>query len=117
MAFGVRNTGTDAVEPIEAWMPHVVLHADTLELGDWPALAPGASVVLEFDVTYQPREDASEPANPFLILRVRWRGAEWRVLTQLALRHGDDGAPVTQTALVTAHRVGFSDALVSDDPQ
>ena len=24
MAFGVRNTGTDAVEPIEAWMPREV---------------------------------------------------------------------------------------------
>ena len=109
MAFDVRNAGGDDVTLLEARMPHVVLRAEAQALSGEPALASGASVRLEFDVAYQPREDASEPANPFLILRVSWRGAQWRVLTQLALGHGVDGAPVTQTAVVTAHRVGFSE--------
>jgi hypothetical protein len=108
MSFSVGNTGDDDVELLEAWMPHVVLRAPSQDLSATPALAPGASERLDFNVSYQPREDASEPANPFVFLRVRWRGAEWRVLTQLALRHGDDGAPVVQTAVITTHRVGFS---------
>jgi hypothetical protein len=33
------------------------------------------------------------------------------VLTQLALSHGDDGAPVVQTAVTKAQRVGFSAGL------
>jgi hypothetical protein len=111
MSFSVVNASTEAIELLEAWMPHVVLHAETQDLSATPPLAPGASVSLAFVVSYQPRADAMEPANPFMFLRVGWRGAEWRVLTQLALSHGTNGAPVVQTVVTKAQRVGFSAGL------
>jgi hypothetical protein len=111
LSFSVGNAGVAPVQLLEAWMPHVVVRAPAQHFAGMPALAPGTSVELAFSVDYHPRKDASEPANPFVILRVRWRGADWRVLTQLALSHGDGGAPVVQPALTTAHRVGFSVGL------
>ena len=106
MTFAVTNVGDDSVTLVEARLPHVVLRAAALDLTSTPALGAGETTELAFDVTYQPREDASEPSNPFLILRLAWRGEEWRVLAQLALAHDERGAPMTTTAVISAHRVG-----------
>ncbi len=106
MTFAVTNAGDDSVRLIEARLPHVVLRADAVDLTSMPALEAGETTELAFDVTYQPREDASEPSNPFLILRLVWRGEEWRVLAQLALAQDERGAPTTTTAVLSAHRVG-----------
>lgn len=76
MSFTVVNASADAIELLEAWMPHVVLRAEAQDLSAMAPLAPDASVRLEFAVSYQPRADATEPANPFVFLRVGWRGAE-----------------------------------------
>lgn len=111
MTFAVVNDGADYVRLIEARMPHVVLRADVVDLASHVALAAGASAELTFLVTYEPRKDASEPSNPFVIMRLSWRGDEWRVLAQLAVAHDERGAPTTTTANLTAHRVGFSESL------
>jgi len=43
-----------------------------------------------------------------VILRVRWQGQEWRVLTRLAVTAEADGSPIASTELITAQPVGFS---------
>ena len=106
MTFAVMNAGEESVRLVEARLPHVVLRANAVDLTSKPTLGAGETTELAFDVTYQPREDASEPSNPFLILRLVWRGEEWRVLAQLALAHDERGAPTTTTAVLSAHRVG-----------
>jgi hypothetical protein len=108
MTFALVNGGGDSLRLIDARMPHAVLHAGTTDLVEAPALAGGEATQITFEVTYQPRENASEPSNPFIILRLAWRGDEWRVLAQLAVAHDERGAPTTTTAVMTAHRVGFS---------
>jgi hypothetical protein len=111
MTFAIANAGGDDVRLIEARMPHVVLRADVVEFGGASALAAGAATRVQFDVTYQPREDASEPSNPFVILRLALGDVEWRVLAQLAVTLDERGAPTTTTAVLSAHRVGFSGAI------
>jgi hypothetical protein len=106
MTFALTNAGDDSVSLVEARLPHAVLRADAVDLTSMPALGAGATTELAFDVTYQPREDASEPSNPFVILLLMWRGEEWRVLAQLALVTDARGAPTTTTAVLSAHRVG-----------
>jgi hypothetical protein len=108
MTFVVGNAGGEAASLIEARMPHVVLRAEALDLTSRRALEPDKTAELAFHVTYRPRKDASDPSNPFLILRLVLVGEEWRVLAQLALAYDEGGVPTTTTAVVSAHRVGFS---------
>ncbi len=107
VAFEVRNEGDGQVELLEAWLPHGRFRAEAVPLSGQAALGSGASVLLEFTVGFdEPPGELVE--NGFVILRVRWQGQEWRVLTRLAVTAGSDGSPVAVTELITAHPVGFS---------
>ncbi len=107
VAFEVRNEGDAPVELLEAWLPHGRFRAEAVPLSEQPLLASGASVRLEFTVGFdEPTGELVE--NAFMILRVRWEGQEWRVLTRLAVMADGDGRPVAATELITAHPVGFS---------
>ena len=107
VAFEVRNEGDGPVELLEAWLPHGRFRAEAVPLSEQPLLASGASVRLEFTVGFdEPTGELVE--NAFVILRVRWEGQEWRVLTRLAVMADGDGRPVAATELITAHPVGFS---------
>jgi hypothetical protein len=108
ITFAIANVGPDVVRLIDARLPHVVLRADVVDLSSASALAPGEECQLTFEVTYQPRQDASEPSNPFVIVRLASGDAEWRALAQLAVVLDARGAPTTTTAVLSMHRVGFS---------
>jgi hypothetical protein len=107
VAFEVRNSGDGPVGLLEAWLPHGRFRAEAIPLNEQSPLASGASVRLEFIVGFdeQPGELVE---NAFVILRVRWRDEEWRVLARLAVTADSDGSPVASTELTTAHPVGFS---------
>ena len=107
VVFDVRNTGDGPVELLEAWLPHGRFRAEAVPLGHHAPLAPGAGVRLTFTVGFdEPPGELVE--NAFVILRVRWRSEEWRVLTRLAVTADADGSPAASTELITAHAVGFS---------
>jgi hypothetical protein len=111
MTFAVANDGDDDIRLIEARLPHVVLRAEAVDLSGAPALAVGRTTTVAFAVTYRPREDSNEPSNPFVILRVVLGEIEWRVLAQLAVKLDERGAPTTTTAVLSTHRVGFSEVI------
>ena len=107
VAFDVRNAGDEPVELLEGWLPHGRFRADAVPLTAEPPLVSGASVHLDFTVAFdEPPGEFVE--NAFVILRVRWRDEEWRVLTRLAVTADADGSPIASTELITAHPVGFS---------
>ncbi len=107
VAFDVRNGGDGPVGLLEAWLPHGRFRAEAVPLTEQPPLASGASVRLEFVVKFD--EPPGEPVeNAFVILRVRWRDEEWRVLARLTVTADADGSPVASTELTTAQPVGFS---------
>lgn len=107
VAFNVRNTGSEPVELLEAWLPHGRFRAEAVPLAGQLPLASGASIRLEFTVGFdEPPGEYVE--NAFVILRVRWQGQEWRVLTRLAVTADADGSPAASTELITTQPVGFS---------
>ena len=107
VVFEVKNTGDGTVELLEAWLPHGRFRADAVPLTDHARLGSGASVPLAFNVVFdEPPGELVE--NAFVILRVRWRDEEWRVLTRLAVTSDADGSPLAATELITFHPVGFS---------
>lgn len=107
VAFEARNEGDAPVELVAAWLPHGRFRAEAVSLSEQPPLASGASVRLEFTVRFdEPPDELVE--NAFVILRVRWEGQEWRVLTRLAVTAEADGSPIASTELITAQPVGFS---------
>ncbi|MDE2837528.1 MAG: hypothetical protein OXL97_08480 [Chloroflexota bacterium] len=107
VAFDVLNSGDEPLELLEAWLPHGRFRADAVPLADHPPLGAGASVPLAFNVGFdEPPGELVE--NAFVILRVRWRDEEWRVLTRLAVTSHADGSPLAATELITFHPVGFS---------
>ena len=108
--FRVTNVGKESIDLRSAWMPHVVLHAEEIDLSQSSSLAPEASMELEFEVTYAPRDAPYEPPNPFLFLRLRWHGEEWRLVVQLSISSGQV-PPKLAVARINAHRIGFSSGL------
>lgn len=49
--------------------------------------------------------------NAFLILDADWMDSEWRIFIRFTVTAKESGEPETATELITAQRVGFSDAL------
>ena len=107
VAFEVGNAGEEPVELLEAWLPHGRFRAEAVPLTTEPLLGSGESTQLAFTVGFdEPPGELVE--NAFVILRVRWQGQEWRVLSRLAVTADADGRPLAATELTTAHPVGFS---------
>lgn len=107
VAFEVRNEGDEPVVLLEAWLPHGRFRAEAIALSEHAPLASGASVRLAFTVGFD-ESPGEYVENSFVILRVLWKGHEWRVLTRLAVTADADGRPIASTELITAHPVGFS---------
>jgi hypothetical protein len=106
VAFELTSRESEPVELVDAWLPHARFHAEARDL-DGARLAPGASVVVEFTAAFD-EPPGTEAENAFVILRVRWRGELWRVLTRMTVATGADGAPAARVEAVSTHRVGFS---------
>ena len=107
VAFDVRNAGGAPVELLERWLPHGQFRAEPAPLIGAALLPPGDVVRLDVTVAFD-EAPGGRVENGFVILRVRWRGEEWRVLTRMSVTADSDGAPQASTDLTTAHPVGFS---------
>ncbi len=106
VAFDVASRGSGPVALVAAWLPHGRFRCPEQQLADL-VLPAGGTTQLTFEVAFD-EPPGTEVVNCFMILRVRWREEEWRVMTRLALTAASGGAPLAVTQLVTAHRVGFS---------
>ncbi len=107
VTFDVMNRGAETATLLVAWLPHGNFHAQERSLAGTPPLAPGDSTGLSFDVSFGEVEGA-KVENAFVILRVGWRGEEWRVLSRFTVAAGVGGEPQASPENVMAHRVGFS---------
>ena len=107
VSFDVTNRGADPVSLIDARLPHARFHADVQDLAHLAPLAPGEAARLEFTATFD-EPPGTEAGNAFVILRVRWRGDTWRVLTRMTVASGTRGEPTARPETASAHRVGFS---------
>ncbi len=106
VAFDVANRGGGPVALLAAWLPHGRFRCPEQQLADL-VLPPEGTTQLTFEASFD-EPPGTEVENCFVILRVRWREEEWRVMTRLTVTAAGDGAPGAATQLVTAHRVGFS---------
>ncbi len=107
VAFEVRNTGNAPVELLERWLPHGQFRAGTAPLLHIPSLPPDGAALLDVAVEFA-EAPGGRVENGFVILRVRWRKEEWRVLARMSVTADSDGSPVASSDLTTAHAVGFS---------
>lgn len=109
----VGNAGQGAITLEEIWLPHGRFRWEPRKLEPGIELRPRADMRIE-----QPVRCGEAPGtlveNTFLILRVRSRGAAWRVLARHRVEWGEAG-PRPVCELITAQRVGFSSALAATD--
>jgi hypothetical protein len=107
VSFDVENRNREAVELVDAWLPHTRFNAEVQALGGME-LGPGESMRLTFTAAFdEPPGTAAE--NAFVILRLRWQGETWRNLTRMTVASGARGEPSATVETVTSHRVGFSE--------
>ena len=109
MRWEVSNLGAGPINLLSTRLPHGRLRSEEV------ALTPPVEIGSNETRSLELQAYCSEPAqvefeNAFLILRTLWHHAEWLVLARLTVRVGVDGAPHTETALITAQKVGFSEA-------
>jgi hypothetical protein len=94
----VVNEDREPIELLTAVQPHAQFRAPetplrrTLEPGSWTDVALSAHFA---------EPPGARVENPFLILRVRERGAEWRVLARVSATAGPGGRPVAGDAVTT----------------
>ncbi len=108
VAFDVCNAGEGPVELIECWLPHGQFRAESVTLTERSPVQPGETVRLGIDVAFD-EAPGGRVENGFVILRVRWQGRMWRVLTRMSVTADSDGAPRASSDLTTAHPIGFSE--------
>ena len=100
----LRNDGQRPLRLVSALQPHARFHTDEVDIG--PELPPGGTADLALPVRF------SEPPgtvveNPFLIVRVRERDTEWRVLARVRVTAGHDGEPMAgDSVALSVDRVG-----------
>ncbi len=108
VTWRLANQGDRPLAVLAAWKPHGRFRAPERAFDPPLRLAPGESLTLDLAVT-----GGGEPGevveNAFLILRVRWGEAPWRVLARLTLTYGADRVPAIECAALTTQPIGFSE--------
>ena len=107
VTWRIADQGDQPLTLLAAWQPHGRFRAAEQVFDPPPRLQPGQAARLPLAVAC-----AGTPGevveNAFLILRVRWGEASWRVLTRLTLRFGDDGVPAILPEAITTQPIGFA---------
>ena len=107
MGWRMVNLTSAGIRFLDARFPHGQFRSGLMELVE-VQVAPSGSTHLEAVVACNGNHgDVVE--NAFLIATAEWRKARWRILARMTVRFTADGAPVAETELVTAQRVGFSE--------
>jgi len=112
VTWEIRNLGQHPLRLVAARLPHSRFRSEERELVPQPSLLPGEQARLEFSVACGGPPGAVVE-NAFLILRVGWRDAPWRIFARLRVIFDEQRGPQTTTEVVTVQRVGFSEALKS----
>ena len=105
VAWHIKNVGKYPLWILDVRLPHSCFRSDEQKLDPMPELSPGGSFHLELSVA------CSEPPgtvveNAFVLLRVLWKEAAWRVFARLRVAFDKKGAPKTTTEVVTTQPVG-----------
>jgi hypothetical protein len=107
VTWRIADLGDEPLTLLAAWQPHGRFRAAEQPLDPPPRLEPGEATRLLLTVVC-----AGTPGevveNAFLILRVHWGDASWRVLTRLTLRFGDDRVPTIVPEAITTQPIGFA---------
>jgi len=107
VTWRIADLGDEPLTLLAAWQPHGRFRGAEQPLEPPPRLQPGEDTRLLLSVAC-----AGTPGevveNAFLILRVRWGDAAWRVLTRLTLRFGDDRVPTIVPEAITTQPIGFA---------
>ncbi|HET6643969.1 MAG TPA: hypothetical protein VFG65_00555 [Fimbriimonadales bacterium] len=91
-------------------VPHGKFKAEERRLEPSLGIATRDSATLAVSV-YCHESPGSTVENAFLILFTEWRGTRWRIFVRLRITIDPEGQPETKTELVTAQKVGFSEAV------
>ena len=106
-AWEVVNLGPRELLIEAAWLPHGRFRAETVSYAPPRRLAPRARTRLE-GVVSSAGTAGEVVENAFLILRVCWGEAAWRVLARLTITYDARAHPVQTLALLTAQPMGFA---------
>lgn len=108
VTWRLHNPTEEPLQILAAWLPHGRFRGEERELTPALTLSKDESARLELPVAC--REPAGTVVeNAFLILRVLYLAALWRVLARLRVTVDEQGAPHGVTVVVTTHPVGFSE--------
>jgi hypothetical protein len=102
VTWRITNLGADRLRLVSAIQPHSRFRTDETPLvGDVPAAAT-SEITLPVRFVEPP---GTVVENPFLIVRVEARGAEWNVLARVRVTSGAGGAPTASpNVVVTVNR-------------
>ena len=99
----VSNAGEQSVQLLTAIQPHSQFRSPLAAIAK--DLEAGASLEIALPVRFG-EAPGSVIENPFLILRVREAGADWRVLARVRVSAGSGGEPIASgTVVVTTQRM------------
>jgi hypothetical protein len=106
VTWEIGNRGELPITILAAWKPHGRFRAAELAFDPPYRLEPGETTTLELAVAC-----AGEPGevveNCFLILRVLWGEAPWRVLTRLTLHYDAERNLTIVPEVTTTQPIGF----------
>ncbi len=105
----LRNETDAPVELLAAILPHDRFFLAERQLAE-ARLAPHEVGVLELPVRSL-GAPGEEIENAFLILRIRWREREWRVLARLRVTVAADRGPTCVVERVDVQPVGFASGV------
>ena len=101
VTWPVTNLGSETLRLVSARQPHSHFRTDETPLVGAIAAAATSEVTLPVEFAELPVE------NPFLILMVTDRHAEWRILARVRVDVGAHGEPVARAPVtVTVNRSG-----------
>jgi hypothetical protein len=112
MTWRLQNASQQPVQLVAARLPHGRFRSGERTFVPPPTLLPSESAPLEFSVVCS-GAPGTVVENAFVILRVLWQEAPWRIFARLRVVFDEQRRPQTTTELVTVQQVGFSEPLNS----
>ncbi|MBI3740773.1 MAG: hypothetical protein HY257_03315 [Chloroflexi bacterium] len=102
VAWKIENRGDAPLTIHSAWLPHSQFRAPEKQFGNLE-IAPRARTQIGFVVEFAaPR--ATEIENAFLIMRVNYRGAAWKIFARVRVHIEQNRAPRATTELITVQK-------------
>ncbi len=107
VSWRIVNTGDAPIRLEAAWCPHGRFRASRWALSPPPTLLAAESTTVATDVACD-EAPGTVVENAFVILRVAWREAPWRILVRLEIRVDARGVPQPAVMAISTQPVGFA---------